>query len=124
MLHGGRGLTLLSVSESQIVLPELVVQKLELLRLSSSGAATTKKPPHDIQMPQQAKSSQMSASINKGKKKIQDAKLIEDLKMGKNLNCNRKRKDGAPYGGGGGCCPLGRHAAALLAVVEGWPTAS
>jgi len=40
MLHGGRGLTLLSVSESQIVLPELVVQKLELLRLSSSGAAT------------------------------------------------------------------------------------
>ena len=45
MLHGGRGLTLLSVSESQIVLPELVVQKLELLQLSSSGAATTKKPP-------------------------------------------------------------------------------
>ena len=44
-----------------------------------------KEAPHDIQMPQQAKSSQMSASINKGKKKIQDPKLFGDLKMGKNL---------------------------------------
>jgi hypothetical protein len=42
-----------------------------------------KEAPHDIQMPQLAKSSQMSASINKGKKKIQDPKLIGDLKMGK-----------------------------------------
>ena len=83
-----------------------------------------KEAPHDIQMPQQSKSSQMSASINKGKKKIQDPKLFGDLKMGKNLNCNRKRKDGAPYGGRGGCCPSGRRAAALLPVVEGRPATS
>jgi hypothetical protein len=38
--------------------------------------------------------------INKGEKKIQDAKLIEIL-IGKKSKLNRNRK-GAPYGGGGG----------------------
>lgn len=74
---------MLSISESQIVLPELMVQKLELLRLVR--CCNNKEGPHHNQMPQQAKSSQMSASINKGKKKIQDAKLTEDLKMGKKI---------------------------------------
>ena len=51
-----------------------------------------KEAPHDIQMRQQAKSSQMSASINKGKKKIQDAKLIEDLKMEKKTKLQQEKK--------------------------------
>jgi hypothetical protein len=48
-------------------MPELVVQKLELLRLVR--CCNNKEAPHDIQMPQQAKTSKMSAYSTRARRK-------------------------------------------------------